>query len=46
MRSTREVFYDFITKYNEIFFEKMREAFAMQKLHTFFPQKISAYLRY
>ena len=28
------------------FVEKMREAFAMQKLHTFFQQKISAYLRY
>ena len=28
------------------FVEKMREAFALQKLHTFFPQKILVYLRY
>ena len=28
------------------FVEKMREAFAMQKLYTFFQQKILAYLRY
>ena len=28
------------------FVEKMREAFAMQKLLTFFQQKILAYLRY
>ena len=37
---------DFIINYTEIFVEKMREAFAMQKLHTFFQQKISAYSRY
>ena len=30
----------------KFFVEKMREAFAMQKLHTVFQQKISAYLRY
>ena len=30
----------------KFFVEKMREAFAMQKLHTFFQQKILAYLRY
>ena len=29
-----------------IFVEKMREAFALQKLLTFFQQKILAYLRY
>ena len=40
------MFYDFITKYNDIFVEKMREAFAMQKLLTFFQQKIFAYLSY
>ena len=34
-RSTYEVFYDFITKYTGIFVEKMREAFAMQKLLIF-----------
>ena len=28
------------------FVEEMREAFAMQKLLTFFQQKILAYLRY
>ena len=28
------------------FVEKMREAFALQKLLTFFQQKILAYLRY
>ena len=31
--------YDFITKYTEIFVEKMREAFALQKLLTFFATK-------
>ena len=30
----------------KFFVEKMREAFALQKLHTFFQQKVSAYLRY
>ena len=40
------MFYDFITKYSDIFVEKMREAFAVQKLLTFFQQKILAYLRY
>ena len=34
------MFYDFITKYTDIFCEKMREAFAMQKLLTFFSTKI------
>ena len=37
--STREVFYDIITKYTDIFIEKMREAFALQKILTFFQQK-------
>ena len=32
------MFYDFITKYTDIFVEKMREAFALQKLLTFFFQ--------
>ena len=31
--------YGFITKYTDIFGEKMREAFALQKLLTFFKQK-------
>ena len=39
-------FYDFITKYTDIFVEKMREVFAIQKLLTFFQQKILAYLKY
>ena len=30
----------------KFFVEKMREAFALQKLLTFFQQKILAYLRY
>ena len=30
----------------KFFVEKMREAFAMQKLLTFFQQKIMAYFRY
>ena len=30
------MFYDYITKYTEILVDKMREAFAMQKLLTFF----------
>ena len=34
------MFYDFTTKYIDIFVEKLREAFAMQKLITFFQQKI------
>ena len=33
------MFYNFITKYTDIFVEKMREAFALQKLLTFFQQK-------
>ena len=41
-----EVFYDFLTKYTDIFVEKMREAFALQKRLTFFQQNILAYLRY
>ena len=40
------MFYDFITKYTDIFADKMREAFALQKLLTFFQQKILANLRY
>ena len=40
------MFYDFITKYIEIIVEKIREAFALQKLLTFFQQKILAYFRY
>ena len=39
------MFYDIITKPTDIFAEKMREAFAMQKLLTFFQQKILVYLR-
>ena len=38
-RLTHEVFYEFINKYIDIFVEKMRECFAMQKLLTFFQQK-------
>ena len=34
------------TKTLIFFVEKMREAFALQKLLTFFQQKILAYLRY
>ena len=37
------MFYDFITKYNDIFVDKIREAFALQKLLTFFQQKMLAY---
>ena len=33
------MFYDFITKYTGIFVEKTREAFAVQKLLSFFQQK-------
>ena len=34
------MFYDFITKHTEIFFvEKMRKAFALQRLLTFFSTK-------
>ena len=33
------MFYDFLTKYTDIFVEKMKEAFALQKLFTFFQQK-------
>ena len=38
--------YSFIIKHIDIFVEKMREAFAMQMLFTFFQQKMLAYLRY
>ena len=41
------MFYDFITKYTDIFVEKKREAFELQKLLTFFfQQKILAYITY
>ena len=33
------MFYNFITKYSDIFVAKMREAFAVQKLLTFFSTK-------
>ena len=33
------MFYDFITEYTDIFVEKMRDAFALQKRLTFFQQK-------
>ena len=33
------MFYDFITKYTDIFVENMREAFALQKILTCFQQK-------
>ena len=33
------MFYDYITKHTDIFVEKMREVFALQKLLTFFQQK-------
>ena len=33
------MFYDFISKYTDIFVDKMREAFALQKLLTFFLTK-------
>ena len=39
MRSTCKVFYNFITKHTDSFVGKMREAFALQKLLTFFQQK-------
>ena len=35
-----------MTEYTDIFVEKMGEAFAMQKLLTFFQQKILVYMRY
>ena len=38
------MFYNFITKYTDIFCWKIREAFALQKLLTFFQQKILAYI--
>ena len=38
------MFYDFITKYIDIFCWKMREAFKMQKFLTFSQLKILAYL--
>ena len=37
------VFYDFLTKYTDIFVEKMREAFAMQKLLPIFQQNIAVF---
>ena len=40
------MFYDFVTAHTDIFVGKMREAFALQKLLTFFQQKILACLRY
>ena len=40
------MFYDFITECTDIFLEKMRIAFAMLKLLTFFQQKMLAYLSY
>ena len=33
------MFYNFITKYTDIFVEKMREAFALQRLLSFFSTK-------
>ena len=33
------MFYDFITKYTDIFVEKMKKTFAIQKLLTFFSTK-------
>ena len=39
------MFDDFITKHTDIFSEKMREAFALQKFHTIFQQKILAYFK-
>ena len=41
----KSFFSNFITKYPDIFVEKMREAFALQKLLTFVQQKILAYNR-
>ena len=35
-----------ITKYTDIFVEKMREAFAMQKFLSFFSTKILSNFRY
>ena len=35
--------FTFITKYTEIFDEKIREAFAMQKLLTFFDKNIGIF---
>ena len=35
-----------MTKYTDIFIEKVREAFAVQKLLTFFSTKILAYFEY
>ena len=45
-RSTRQVFYNFITKYIDIFVDNMRQALAMRKLLTVFQQKILAYFIY
>ena len=39
-RSTRYMFYELITKYTDIFVEKMREAFAMQASHSFSTKNI------
>ena len=40
------VFYDLVKNYTDIFDEKMREAFALQKLLTFFQQEVLACSRY
>ena len=45
LRDQFVLFYDFITKCTDIFVAKMREAFAMQKLLTFFQQKILSLFR-
>ena len=37
------MFYDFITKYTDIFVEKMTEAFAMQASHIFFNKNIGVF---
>ena len=37
------MFYDFINKYTDIFVEKMREAFALQKILTFFNKNIAVF---
>ena len=42
----KTLFYDFITKYTDMFVAKMREVFALQKLLAFLQQKILANFRY
>ena len=37
------MFYDFINKYTDIFIEKMREAFALQKLLIIFNKNIDMF---